>query len=90
MQVKKQVKTGHGTTNWFKIGKGVRQGCILSLVFLISMHSTSCKIPDWMRLKLESRLQGEISISSDIQMIPHSWQTMKKMKESLDKSERGE
>ena len=31
MQVKKKVKTGHGTTDWFQIGKGVRQGCILSL-----------------------------------------------------------
>ena len=30
MQVKKKVRTGHGTTNWFQIGKGVRQGCILS------------------------------------------------------------
>ena len=31
MQVRKQVRTGHGTTDWFQIGKGVRQGCILSL-----------------------------------------------------------
>ena len=31
MQVRKQVRTGHGTTNSFQIGKGVRQGCILSL-----------------------------------------------------------
>ena len=30
MQVKKQVRTGHGTMDWFQIGKGVRQGCILS------------------------------------------------------------
>ena len=30
MQVRKQVRTGHGTTDWFKIGKGVCQGCILS------------------------------------------------------------
>ena len=30
MQVRKQVRTGHGTTNWFQIGKGVHQGCILS------------------------------------------------------------
>ena len=30
MQVKKQVRTGHGTTDWFKIWKGVHQGCILS------------------------------------------------------------
>ena len=30
MQVKKKVRTGHGTTDWFQIGKGIRQGCILS------------------------------------------------------------
>ena len=30
MQVRKQVRTGHGTTDWFQIGKGGRQGCILS------------------------------------------------------------
>ena len=30
MQVRRQVRTGHGTTDWFQIGKGVRQGCILS------------------------------------------------------------
>ena len=30
MQVKKQVRTGRGTTEWFQIGKGVHQGCILS------------------------------------------------------------
>ena len=30
MQVRKQIRIGHGTTNWFQIGKGVHQGCILS------------------------------------------------------------
>ena len=30
MQIRKQVKTGHGTTDWFQTGKGLRQGCILS------------------------------------------------------------
>ena len=30
MQVRKQVRTGHGTTDWFQVGKGVHQGCILS------------------------------------------------------------
>ena len=34
------VRTGHGTTDWFQIGKGVRQGCILS-AYLTSMQSTS-------------------------------------------------
>ena len=38
MQVKKQVKTGHGPTNWFWVGKEVRQGCILSLC-LVNLHA---------------------------------------------------
>jgi len=35
------VRTGHGTTDWFQIGKGVRQGCILNPAYLTSMQSTS-------------------------------------------------
>ena len=35
------VRTGHETTGWFQIGKGVRQGCILSPCLFNSMHSTS-------------------------------------------------
>ena len=35
------VRTGHGTTDWFQIGKGVRQGCILSPCLLTYMQSTS-------------------------------------------------
>ena len=35
------VRTGHGTTDWFQIGKGVRQGCILSPAYLTYMQSTS-------------------------------------------------
>ena len=35
------VRTGHGTTDWIQIGKGVRQGCILSPAYLTSMQSTS-------------------------------------------------
>ena len=35
------VRTGHGTPDWFQIGKGVRQGCILSSCFLTYMQSTS-------------------------------------------------
>ena len=38
MQVRKQVRTGHGTTDWFQIGKGVRQGCILSHC-LFNLHA---------------------------------------------------
>ena len=36
-----RVRTGHGTTDWFPIGKGVHQGCILSPGYLTSMKSTS-------------------------------------------------
>ena len=35
------VRTGHGTTDWFQMGKGVRQGCILSPAYLTYMQSTS-------------------------------------------------
>ena len=52
------VRTGHGTTDWFQIGKGVHQGCC-NRAYLISMQSTSCKMPDWMKQKLESRWPGE-------------------------------
>ena len=53
-------------------------------------------MPDWMKHKLESRLLGEISITSDRQMKPPLWQKIKKTKETkeaketLDESERGE
>ena len=39
------LRTGHGTTAWFPIGKGVRQGCILSPGLLSSIQSISCEMP---------------------------------------------
>ena len=71
-------RTGHGTTEWFQIGKGVRQGCILSPAYLTSMQSTSSEMPGRIKHKLESRLLGEISRTSDMQMTPHLWQKMKR------------
>ena len=62
-------RIGHETADWFQIGKGVCQGCILHPAYL-SLQSTSCKMPGWMNHKLESRLPGEISTISDRQMIP--------------------
>ena len=44
----------------------------------------------WMNHKLESRLWGEISITSDMQMTPPLWQTERWTKEPLDEGERGE
>ena len=69
------VRTGHKTTDWFQIGK---QGCILILCLFTYMQSASCEMPGWMKHKLESRLPGEISIISDMQMTPHLQQKAKK------------
>ena len=64
------VRTGHGTTDWLKIEKGVCQDCTSSPYYLSYMLRTSCEILGWMRHKLESRLPEEISTTSDTQMIP--------------------
>ena len=42
------------------------------------MQSISCEMPDWMKHKLESRLLGEISTTSDRQMVPSLWQKAKR------------
>ena len=47
-------------------------------VYLTSMQSIACEMPGWMKLKLESGLLGEISITSDMQMIPPLWQKAKR------------
>ena len=57
---KTTVRTEHETVDWFKIGTGVCQGCIVSPAYLTYMQSTSCKMPGWMKHKLESRLQDQI------------------------------
>ena len=64
------VRTGHGTTDWFQIGKGARQGCILSPCLFNLYAEYIMEMLDWKKHKLESRLPGEISITSDMQMTP--------------------
>ena len=54
------------------------------------MQYASCEIQGWMKHKLESRLLGEISVTSDIQMTPPLWQNVRGTKKPLDESERGE
>ena len=62
------VRTGHGTTNWFQTGKGGRQGCILSPC-LFNFYAEYIMRNDGLEeTQLESRLLGEISITSDMQM----------------------
>ena len=71
-------RTGHGTTDWFQIGKGVHQGCILSPCLFNLYAEYIMKNAGWMKHKLESRLPGEISITSDMQMTPPLWQKVKR------------
>ena len=72
------VRTGHGTTDLFQIAKGVCQGCILSPGLLNSYAEYIMKTLSWKKHELESRLLGEISITSDMQMTPPLWQKVKK------------
>ena len=71
------VRTGHGTMDWFQIGKESVKAVFCHPVYLTSMQSTSCKMHDWKKFKLESRLPGEISTTSDRQMTPPLWQKVK-------------
>ena len=64
------VRTGHGTIDLFQIGKGICQSCILSPC-LFNLYAEYIMInARLMQHKLESRLPGEISITSDMQMTP--------------------
>ena len=72
------VRTGHGITVWFQIGKGVRQGCVLS-----SCLSNLCAEYIMRNAGLDEAqagisLPGEISIPSDMQMTPPLCQKVKK------------
>ena len=71
------VRTGHGTTDWFQIGKGVHQGCILSPCLFNLYAEYIMQNADWLKHKLESRLPGEIT-TSDMHMTPTLWQKAKK------------
>ena len=72
------VRTGHGITDWFQTGKGVRQGCILSPCLFNLYAEYVMRNVGLKEHKLESRLLGEISITSDKQMTSPLWQKMKK------------
>ena len=72
------VRTGHRTTDWFQTGKGVGQGCIL-LPCLFNLYAEYImRNAGLEETQLESRLLGEISITSAMQMTPPLWQKVKK------------
>ena len=54
-----------------KLGKEYVKAVYHHPAYLTSIQSTSCEMPGWMKHKMESRMLGEISITSDMQMTPH-------------------
>ena len=72
------VRIGHGTTDWFQIGNGVRQGYILSPCLFNFYAEYIMRNAGLDENKLESRLLGEISITSDMQMTSPLWQKVKR------------
>ena len=71
-------RTGRGTMDWFQTGKGVCQGCILSPC-LFNLHAEYIMQNAGLdEAKLESRLPGEISITSGTQMTPPFWHKVKR------------
>ena len=84
------VRTPYGTTDWFRIEKGVWWGCLLSPCLLTYTQNTSGEMPDWMSYKLEPRLPGEISTTSNMYMNHPKGRKRRETKEPLDKGEGGE
>ena len=70
--------TGHGTTDSFQIGKGVHQSCISSPCLFNLYAEYIMRNAGLDEAQLESRLLGEISITSDMQMTPPLWQKVKR------------
>ena len=73
MQVKKQQLERDMKQIGSKLGKEYVKAINYYPAYLTFMQSTSCEMPDWMKLKLESRLWGEISVNSVMQMTPPVW-----------------
>ena len=79
MQVKKQqLALDMKQQTGYKLGKEYIKAVYCHPAYLTYIQSTSCEMTGWMKRKLESRLLGEISITSDTQMIPPLWQKVKR------------
>ena len=73
------VRTRHGPTDWFQIGKGLRQGCILSLCLFNFYADYIMRNAGLEEAQAGIKIaQGEISITSDMQMTPSLWQKVKR------------
>ena len=72
------VRTRHGTTDWFQIGKGGRQGCILSPCLFNLYAEYIMRNAGLGEARAGIKIAGEISITSDMQVTPPLWQKVKK------------
>ena len=79
MQVKKkELEPDMEQWTSSKLGKEYVKAVYCHPAYLTYMQSISCKMPGWMKHKLESRLPGEISITLDMQMTLHLWKKAKR------------
>ena len=91
MQVKKQqLELDMKQLTGSKLAKEYYKADYCHPAYLTFMQSTSCKIPGWMKHKMESRLLGEIETTSDMQMTPPYGRKQRGTKEPLDEGERRE
>ena len=72
------VRTEHGTTDWFQIGKGVCQGCILSPSLFNLYAEYIMRNPGLEEAQAGINIVGRISITSDMQMTLSLWQKVKR------------
>ena len=73
-----RVRTGHGATDWFQIGQGVGQGCILSPCLFNLYAEYIMRNAGLEETQAGIEMPGEISITSDMQMTPPLWQKVKR------------
>ena len=72
------VRTGHGTADWFQIGNGVRQGCILSPCLFNLYADYIMRNAGLGETQAGIRFPEEISVTSDMQITPPLWQKVKR------------
>ena len=90
MQIKQQLEPNMEQWTGSKLGKEYVKTVCCHPAYLTSMQSASCKMPGWMKHKLESRLPGEISVTSDMQMTHPYGRQRRETEKPLDENERGE
>ena len=84
------VRTGHGTTDWSKLGKEYVKAVYCHSAYLTYVQSTSCEIPGWMKYKIAGRNINDLRYADDTTLMRESEEELKsllmKVKEESGKS----